>query len=74
MPVPDEVRKSNRRRPSFAVFIMLLVIGLINFSGVTQSPQFESYRTLDVIRLVLSGACFGVALVGLIFTIFRPRT
>ena len=54
MPVPEEAGKPNRRRPPFGVFIMLLVIGLINFSGVTQSPQFESYRTLDVIRLVVS--------------------
>jgi hypothetical protein len=74
MPVPEEVRKSNRKRPQFGVFIMLLVIGLINFSGVTQSPQFESYRTLDVIRLVLSGACFGVAFFGLMVKILRPHT
>jgi hypothetical protein len=74
MTASEEDKKSNRRRPPFGVFLMLLVIGLINFSGVTQSPHFESYRTLDVIRLVLSGACLGVAFFGLMVKILRPQT
>ena len=64
---------SNRKRPPVVVFIIPLVIGLIGFSRVTQSPQFESYRTLDVVQLVASGACFGAALTGLIVMLFRPR-
>jgi hypothetical protein len=40
---------------------------------VTQSPQFESYRTLDVVQLLVSGACFGAALTGLIVMLLRPR-
>jgi hypothetical protein len=74
MPVSEEHRMSNRRRPPIVVFIMPLVIGLIGLSRVTQSAKFESYRTLDVIQLVVSGACFGAALVGLMFTLVRPRT
>jgi hypothetical protein len=73
MPVPEEGRMSNRKRPLVGVFIMLLVIGLINLFGVMQSAQFESYRTLDVIRLVLSGACLGVAFAGLMFKILHPQ-
>ena len=64
---------SNRKRPPVVVFIIPLVIGLIGFSRVTQSPQFESYRNLDVVQLVASGACFGAALTGLIVMLFRPR-
>ena len=64
---------SNRKRPPVVVFIIPLVIGLIGFSRVTQSPQFESYRTLDVVQLVASGACFGAALTGLIVMLVRPR-
>jgi hypothetical protein len=74
MPVSEEHRMSNRRRPPIVVFIMPLVIGLIGLSRVTQSAKFESYRTLDVIQLVVSGACFGAALTGLTFTLVRPRT
>ena len=64
---------SNRKRPPVVVFIIPLVIGLIGFSRVTQRPQFESYRTLDVVQLVVSGACFGAALTGLIVMLVRPR-
>ena len=63
----------NRKRPPGVVFIIPLVIGLIGFSRVTQSPQFESYRTLDVVQLVASGASFGAALTGLIVMLVRPR-
>jgi hypothetical protein len=40
---------------------------------MTQSPQFESYRTVNVIRLLGYGACFGAALAGLIVTLLRLR-
>ena len=62
-----------RRRPPVAVFIMVLFFALLNFYGVTQSPRFESYRTVDVVRLVASGACFGAALTGLIVIFLRRR-
>jgi hypothetical protein len=62
-----------RKRPHAVAFMFLLFIALFNFHGVTQSPRFESYRTLDIVRLVLAGACFGVALVGLIVRLLRPR-
>lgn len=45
----------------FAVFM-----GLINFFGVISKPRFETYHRLDVARLILVGACFGVAFVVLI--------
>ena len=37
------------------------------------SPQFESYRTLHVIQLVVSGAGFGVALTFLMIMLVRPH-
>jgi hypothetical protein len=64
---------SNRKRPPFVVFIIPLFIGLLGFFRVTQSRQFELYRTVDVIQLVVSGACFGAALTGFIFILLRPR-
>ncbi len=74
MPGSEADRKSNRKRPLVVVFIIPLLIGLLGFSRVSQSPQFESYRTVDVIQLLVSGACFGAALTGLMFTLLRPRT
>ena len=63
----------NRKRPPVVVLIIPLFIGLLGFYRVTQSPQFESYRTVDVAQLVGSGASFGAALTGLIVMLFRPR-
>jgi hypothetical protein len=65
---------SNRKRPPVVVFIIPLVIALLGFSRVTQSPQFESYRTVDVVQLLGSGTCIGAAMVGLILWLLRPRT
>lgn len=74
MPLSEEGRMSNRKRPPFVVFIIPLVIGLLGFSRVSQSAQFESYRTVDVIQLLVSGACFGAALTGFMVSLLRPRT
>lgn len=74
MPVSEGVRMPNRKRPPVVVFIIPLLIGLLGFYRVTQSPQFESYRTVDVVQLLGSGACFGAALTGLMFILLRPRT
>jgi hypothetical protein len=41
-------------------------MGLVAFSSVAGNPRFETYHTLDVIRLMTAGAGFGVALVLLI--------
>ena len=40
---------SNRKRPPVVVFMIPLYFGLLGFYRVTQSPQFESYRTMDVV-------------------------
>ena len=70
MPVLEEDRVRKRKRPPVVVFIIFaLIIGLTGFFRVAGKPQFESYRTLDVAQLVLSGACFGAALAILMFTI-----
>ena len=73
MSVSEGGRTSNRKRP-VVVFIIPLLIGLLGYHRVTQSPQFESYRTVDVVQLVGSGACFGAALMGLMVMVLRPRT
>lgn len=65
---------SERKRPPVVIFLVPLVIGVIALGAVMQSPQFESYRTVHVIQLVGSGACFGAALAGLIATLSRPRS
>ena len=60
------------RKPSPVLWIMPLIIGLGGLNRVMQSPNYEMYRAVDVVQLLGSGACFGVTIVGLIFT-FRDR-
>jgi hypothetical protein len=49
------------------------MVGVAGFSRVTQSPSFESYRTVDIVQLLGSGACFGVVLAGVIFLLRGSR-
>jgi hypothetical protein len=64
---------ADRRRPPIVVFIIVLVIGLIGLFSVTRSPDFDSYRTVHVITLIASGACFGAATVGIFVSLLRPK-
>jgi len=74
MSVSEGGRTTNRKRPPVVLFIIPLMLGLSGLYRVTQSPSFESYRTVDVVQLLVSGAGFGAALVGVMFTLLRPRT
>lgn len=78
MPVAEAGRMADRKRPPFAVAMIpvfvALFFGLLGLVRVTQSPQFASYRTLDVLQFVISGACLGVGLVGSIMWLVRHRT
>jgi hypothetical protein len=49
---------------------ILVVFGVIALMNVTRSPRFEAFHTVDVLGLMASGVCFGVAL-ALIFRILR---
>ena len=57
-------RRMRRAQVGMAVFAAF--IGLFSFFGVAGNPRFETYHRLDVARLILAGAGFGVALVLLI--------
>lgn len=68
--VADNIKREQpqRRIRRFQVLmaVFLIFIGLVNFSGVAGKPRFETYHRLDVARLILAGAGFGVALVLLV--------
>jgi len=52
----------------------LLVVGLVGLVNVMGKPRFQSFHTVDVLQLLATGMCFGVALT-LLFTILRgPRS
>lgn len=49
----------------------LVVIGSIGFVDLAQRPRFQAFHTVDVIQLLATGMCYGVAL-GLLGA-FRKR-
>lgn len=65
---------TGRKRPAVILYFLLLpAVGLQQFFRVMDSPQAGSYRTIDIVRLLLAGACFGVVLVSLIYKLLHPR-
>jgi hypothetical protein len=73
MAISERGATAGRKRPLGAAFIVPLLFGLIGLFRVMGRPQFESYRTMDVVQLVLSGACFGAALVLFMVALLRPH-
>lgn len=51
-------------------FLMPLLIGLVGLFNLMQKPRFVSFHTVDVLQLIASGMCFGVALAG-VFVLLR---
>ena len=43
----------------------LVILGLIGFMNIARQPRFEQFHTVDVLQLMASGMCFGVALVAI---------
>jgi hypothetical protein len=54
----------NRKALASAVAVPLF-IGLIGLTNLMHQPRFESIRSVDVLQLLGSGMCFGVALASL---------
>jgi len=49
-------------------------IGLIGLFNLMQRPRFANFHTVDVLQLLASGMCFGIALAGVVVAIRGPRT
>lgn len=64
---------ANRRRLVISTFVPL-VIGAIGMFNVARYPSFVAIPSVDVVQLVASGMCFGVALVSIITLLRKPRT
>jgi hypothetical protein len=73
MPESTEDKTTRRIRPPIVLIIFALMIGLLGFYRVADNPHFASYRTVDVVQLMASGAAIGVAFMALMLRILRPR-
>ena len=52
----------------------VLLVGLIGLVHLMEQPRFQSYRNVDILQLIASGMCFGVALSGLLVLIRKAKT
>jgi hypothetical protein len=69
---PKEASMINRKPLGSGIFVLIL-IGSIGLMNLMHQPRFETYRTVDVVQLLGSGMCYGVALVALLMLIRGPR-
>ena len=67
---------NNRRKFAPTVFVPLFIasMGLAAFVNMAGSPRFATFRTIDVVRLIASGMCFGAALAALLIFFGGPRS
>jgi hypothetical protein len=61
---------SPSRKSLGSAVAMPLIIGMIGLTTVLQRPRLASVATVDIVQLLGSGLCFGVALVAL-FALLR---
>jgi hypothetical protein len=54
-----------RRRIIVVLIILQLFFGFAAFMNILREPRFQNIRSLDVVRLIAIGACWGVAVAGL---------
>ncbi len=61
-------------RRSLPSIVVLIVVGLIGVFSLMGRPRFQTYHTVDVLQLIASGMCFGVALTRILIAFGRrPR-
>jgi hypothetical protein len=59
-----------KRKSLASVILVPVFIGSIGLMHLTHQPEFASFRSVDVLQLLGSGMCFGVALSG-VFAMLR---
>ncbi len=55
-----------------AIFVPVLV-GTIGMVTLSRNPRFEMFHAVDVLQLLASGMCYGVALMALIMSFRKSR-
>ncbi len=58
--------RGNSRHP-WSIILLPLIVGLVGLSTAMQRPRFAVIQTVDVVQILGSGMCFGVALASLGF-------
>ena len=65
-----------RRRVLFVMIALCTFMGFVTFMNVLGDPRSQNIRSLDIVRLIVVGANWGIAICGLAMLIrskFRKR-
>jgi hypothetical protein len=65
MPPTGESTIQIRRRIIVSLILLPLFSGFGAFMNILDNPRFQDIRSIDVVRLIAIGACWGIAAVGL---------
>jgi len=74
--VTGQLSKENsmlNRKSLIPAVVAPLVVGLLGLMNLMSRPRFASFHSVDVVQLLASGMCFGVALAMLIAQLRGPR-
>ncbi len=52
----------SRKKSVISAILLPLIVGAIGFINLSQRPRFAAYHNVDVLQLLATGMCFGVAL------------
>ena len=67
----EDLRRQSRRQ--LAPLWVPLLFGLLSLFSMVSKPSFAAIRRVDVVQLIATGMCFGVALATLSVFVRRPR-
>jgi uncharacterized membrane protein YphA (DoxX/SURF4 family) len=65
MPPTGESTIQIKRRIIVILIILPLFSGFAAFTNIMGNPRFQDIRSIDVVRLMAIGACWGVAVAAL---------
>jgi hypothetical protein len=68
----DADQRRQSRRQLAPVWVPLL-FGLLSLFNMVGKPSLATIRGVDIVQLIATGMCFGVALATLIVFVRRPR-
>ena len=61
---------AKQTRALTSMVVLLIVIGSTGLLNLSGKDRFKAYRTVDIVQLLGTGMCYGVALAG-IFGLIR---
>ncbi|MGC1106539.1 MAG: hypothetical protein WA876_08370 [Candidatus Acidiferrales bacterium] len=63
---------ARQTRTLLTSILVLIVIGSVGILNLSQRPRFQAFHAVDVLQLLATGMCYGVALAGILALLRKP--